>query len=375
MSRRFESKDRSARFPAKDYIRPMTMMTALPAEQDPRWQSVEARDRAADGRFFFSVSSTGIYCRPSCPARRPKPEHVRFFASATAAEAEGFRACKRCRPDRPETWTQNAEIVAEMCRLIENTEEIPELDALAKKAGFSPYYFHRVFKAATGVTPRQYALAHRAKRVREGLTNGARVTDAILDAGYGSASRFYENSDQVLGMKPTEYRSGGINTEIRYAIGASSLGNILVAQTERGVCAIFLDDDPDMMIAELKRRFPKAKISAGGAEFETIVAQVVAFAEKPNGPLDLPLDLQGTAFQQRVWNVLREIPAGETRTYSEIAKKIGAPDAVRAVGTACGANHVSLAVPCHRVVGSTGALTGYRWGVARKKTLLEREKK
>lgn len=375
MSRRFESKDRSARFPAKDYIRPMTMITALPADQDPRWQSVEARDRAADGRFFFSVSSTGIYCRPSCPARRPKPEHVRFFATAKAAEAEGFRACKRCRPDRPETWTQNAEIVAEMCRLIESTEEIPDLDALAKKAGFSPYHFHRVFKATTGVTPRQYALAHRAKRVREGLTNGARVTDAILDAGYGSASRFYENSDKVLGMKPTEYRSGGINTEIRYAIGASSLGNILVAQTERGVCAIFLDDDPDMMIAELKRRFPKAKISAGGAEFETIVAQVVAFAEKPNGPLDLPLDLQGTAFQQRVWNALREIPAGETRTYSEIAKKIGAPDAVRAVGTACGANHVSLAVPCHRVVGSTGALTGYRWGVARKKTLLEREKK
>lgn len=375
MTGRFESKDRSASFRAKDYIRPMTMMSTLPADQDPRWQSVVARDRAADGSFFFSVSSTGIYCRPSCPARRPKPENVRFFASAKAAEAAGFRACKRCRPERPETWQQNAQIVSEICRMIESAEEIPDLDALAKKAGFSPHHFHRMFKAATGVTPRQYALAHRAKRLREGLANGARVTDAILDAGYSSPSRFYETSDKVLGMKPTEYRSGGINTEIRYAVGDSSLGKILVAATERGVCAIFLDDDQEMMIDELRRRFPKAKISAGGADFETVVAKVVAFAEKPNGGLDLPLDLQGTAFQQRVWNALREIPAGETRTYGEIARKIGKPDAVRAVGTACGANHVSLAVPCHRVVGSTGALTGYRWGVQRKKTLLEREKK
>jgi AraC family transcriptional regulator, regulatory protein of adaptative response / methylated-DNA-[protein]-cysteine methyltransferase len=375
MGDRFESKDRSASFPAKDYIRPMTMMSTLPADQDPRWQSVTARDRAADGSFFFSVASTGIYCRPSCPARRPKPENVRFFANAKAAEAAGFRACKRCCPDRPETWQQNTEIVAEICRVIETADEIPDLNALAKKAGFSTYYFHRVFKAATGVTPRQYALAHRAKRLRARLTDGANVMDAILDAGYGSTSRFYENSDEVLGMKPTEYRSGGINTEIRYAVGDSSLGKILVARTERGVCAIFLDDDQDMMIAELKRRFPKATISAGGADFEDVVAKVVAFAERPNGGLDLPLDLQGTAFQQRVWNALREIPAGQTRTYGEIAKTIGKPDAVRAVGTACGANHVSLAVPCHRVVGSTGALTGYRWGVERKKTLLERERK
>jgi AraC family transcriptional regulator of adaptative response/methylated-DNA-[protein]-cysteine methyltransferase len=353
----------------------MTLMTALPADQDPRWQSVEARDRAADGSFFFSVSSTGIYCRPSCAARRPKPEHVGFHASAKAAEAAGFRACKRCCPDRPETWQQNAQIVTEICRLIERADDIPDLDALAKKAGFSTYHFHRVFKSATGVTPRQYALAHRAMKVREELANGARVTDAILDAGFSSPSRFYENSDKVLGMKPTEYRSGGINTDIAYAVGDSSLGKILVASTERGVCAIFLDDNPDMMIAELKRRFPKARVSAGGADFEDIVDKVVAFAEKPNGPLDLPLDLQGTAFQQRVWNALRNIPAGETRTYGEIARKIGAPDAVRAVGTACGANHVSLAVPCHRVVGANGALTGYRWGVERKKTLLEREKK
>ncbi|BCJ90732.1 bifunctional transcriptional activator/DNA repair enzyme protein Ada [Terrihabitans soli] len=375
MSRQFESKERSAILGPKDYIRPMNITSALPADQDPRWQSVIARDRSADGSFFFSVASTGIYCRPSCPARRPKPENVRFFASAKSAEAAGFRACKRCRPERPESWQQNSEIIAQMCRLIESADDIPDLDALAKKAGFSPYHFHRLFKAATGVTPRNYALAHRAKRLREGLTQGASVTDAIYGAGYGSASRFYETSDRVLGMKPTEYRSGGINTEIRYAMGNSSLGKILVAQTERGVCAIFLDDDADAMVTELKRRFPKANISAGGADFKDVVAKVVAFAEKPNSALDLPLDLQGTAFQQRVWNALREIPPGETRTYGEIAKKIGKPDAVRAVGTACGANHVSLAVPCHRVVGITGALTGYRWGVQRKKTLLEREKK
>jgi AraC family transcriptional regulator of adaptative response/methylated-DNA-[protein]-cysteine methyltransferase len=353
----------------------MNITAALPVEQDPRWQSVMARDRTADGSFFFSVASTRIYCRPSCPARRPKPENVSFFASAAKAETAGFRACKRCRPERPETWQQNAEIVAQMCRLIENSEDIPDLDALAKKAGFSPFHFHRLFKSVTGVTPRNYALAHRAKRLRVSLTNGSSVTEAIHNAGYGSPSRFYENSDKVLGMKPTEYRSGGINTEIRYAVGKSSLGNILVASTERGVCAIFLDDDAESMVTELKRRFPKAEIKPGGADFKETVAKVVAFSEAPKNGLDLPLDLQGTAFQQRVWNALREIPAGETRTYGQIAKKIGKPDAVRAVGTACGANHVSLIVPCHRVVGSTGALTGYRWGVERKKTLLEREKK
>jgi AraC family transcriptional regulator, regulatory protein of adaptative response / methylated-DNA-[protein]-cysteine methyltransferase len=375
MRRRFESKDRDASIAAKDYISPMTLMTALTADRDPRWHSIVARDRTADGSFFFSVASTGVYCRPSCPARRPKVENVGFHASAKAAEAAGFRACKRCRPDRPEVWQQNAQIISEICRLIETAEEMPNLDALARKAGFSPYHFHRVFKAATGVTPRNYALAHRARRLREELANGASVTAAIHGAGYGSASRFYENSDRVLGMRPTEYRSGGINTEIRYAVGDSSLGKILVARTDRGVCAIFLDDDSDTMIGELNRRFPKARIVAGGAEFEDILAKIVAFAEMPQTGIDLPLDLQGTAFQQRVWNALRDIPAGETRTYGEIARKIGVPDAVRAVGTACGANHVSLAVPCHRVIGASGALTGYRWGVARKKTLLERERK
>jgi AraC family transcriptional regulator of adaptative response/methylated-DNA-[protein]-cysteine methyltransferase len=349
-------------------------MTPIRTATDPRWQSLAGRDRTADGQFFFSVKSTGVYCRPSCPARRPKPENVAFYASAAAAEAAGFRACKRCHPDRPELWRQNADVVSEMCRVIEASDEIPDLDALARKAGFSPFHFHRLFKSITGVTPRNYALAHRAKRLREGLTNGSSVTAAIYGAGYGSTSRFYENSNEVLGMKPMEYRSGGINTEIRFAVGDSSLGKVLVASTERGVCAIFLDDAVEPMVEELKRRFPKAKLIGGDKDFEKLVAKVVAFVEAPKHGLDLPLDLQGTAFQQRVWNALREIPLGETRTYGDIAKKIGAPDAVRAVGTACGANHVSLAVPCHRVVGKTGALTGYRWGVERKKTLLEREK-
>ncbi len=375
MDRQFESKDRSANVREKEYTRPMTILTALPTDHDPRWQSVIARDRTADGSFFFSVASTGVYCRPSCPARRPRPENVGFHVSAKSAEAAGFRPCKRCRPDRPETWQQNAQIVVEICRMIEASDDIPDLATLARKAGFSPYHLHRVFKAATGVTPRNYALAHRAKKMRDRLGEGASVTAVIHEGGYGSTSRFYENANEVLGMRPAEYRSGGINIEIRYAVGDSSLGKILVAQTERGVCAIFLDDDANAMVAELMKRFPKAKIGAGGAELEDIIVKVIAFAEMPTGSLDLPLDLQGTAFQQRVWNALREIPAGETRTYGEIARKIGAPDAVRAVGTACGANHVSLAVPCHRVVGASGALTGYRWGVDRKKTLLERERK
>jgi AraC family transcriptional regulator of adaptative response/methylated-DNA-[protein]-cysteine methyltransferase len=352
----------------------MTQTAAITTEAaDPRWKSLSARDRAADGTFFFSVKSTGIYCRPSCPARRPKPENVAFHASAEEAERAGFRPCKRCHPDRPDVWKQNTQVVAEICRMIEASDAIPNLDDLAKKAGFSPHHFHRLFKSVTGVTPRDYALAHRAIRMRAGLANGASVTSAIHEAGYGSPSRFYETSNKMLGMTPSDYRSGGANMDIHFAVGDSSLGKLLVATTERGICAIFLGDEPEELIADLKRRFPKASIAPAGKDFEKIVATVVGFVEQPKAGLDLPLDLRGTAFQQRVWNALREIPLGETTTYAEIAKRIGAPKAVRAVGTACGANHVSVAVPCHRVVGKSGALTGYRWGVERKKTLLERE--
>jgi len=345
-----------------------------PIARDPRWKSFAAKDPSADGRFFIGVKTTGIYCRPSCPARTPKPQNVAFFESAEAAERAGFRPCKRCHPDRPSLWTLRGDIVAEVCRRIESAEAIPSLDALAKKAGFSPYHFHRLFKSATGMTPAAYGRAHRASRMREALTHGESVTAAIHEAGYGSASRFYETSDKVLGMKPSDYRSGGVHTEIFYSVGESSLGRILVAHTGRGICAIFLGDEPEPLIADLKRRFPKAIISEAGPDFGATVAQVVSFVEQPGRGLDLPLDLLGTNFQKRVWAALQEIPLGQTVTYADIAARIGAPRAVRAVGTACGANHVSLAVPCHRVVGTDGRLHGYRWGLDRKKELLKRER-
>ena len=349
-------------------------MTHTATHTDPRWHSVVARDHAADGAFFFGVKTTGVYCRASCPAKRPKPENVSFFPSTQSAERAGYRPCKRCHPERPESWKQNADVVAEICRTIEACAEIPNLDALAKKSGFSAHHFHRMFKQATGVTPRQYALAHRAKHLRNDLAKGSSVTAAIHANGYSSTSRFYEDANKMLGMKPSQYKSGGANMTIDYAIGDSSLGKILVATTGRGVCAIYLDDSGKALVTELRARFPKASIAPAGKDFEKTVAKVVAFAEKPKTGLDLPLDLQGTAFQQRVWNALSKIPAGKTATYGEIAKRIGAPDAVRAVGTACGANPVCLAIPCHRVIGKDGKLTGYRWGVERKKKLLERER-
>lgn len=251
---------------------------------------------------------------------------------------------------------------------------MPTLDQLARKAGFSPHHFHRLFKQATGMTPAGYGRAHRASRMRSALTQGESVTAAIQMAGYGSGSRFYENSDKVLGMKPSDYRSGGADIAISYALGETSLGRILVARTERGICAIFLGDEAEPLIADLNRRFPKAKITEAGPDFAQTVSDVVAFVEQPRDALKLPLDLLGSAFQQRVWAALQDIPPGETATYADIAARIGSPKAVRAVGTACGANHVSLAVPCHRVVGTDGRMHGYRWGVERKIELLKREK-
>jgi AraC family transcriptional regulator of adaptative response/methylated-DNA-[protein]-cysteine methyltransferase len=347
---------------------------AIPTEQDPRWRSVVARDRAADDTFVYAVKSTGIYCRPSCPSRQAKPENVAFYATCADAERAGFRPCKRCTPDRAGLAQRHAAMVAEICRAIEAAEEAPTLDELARMAGMSPYHFHRVFKAVAGVTPKAYADAHRAKRVRDELARSdGTVTAAIYGAGFNSSGRFYETSNRVLGMKPTDYRAGGANTEIRFAIGECSLGSILVASSERGVCAILLGDDPDALARDLQDRFPQARLIGGDAEFETLVAKVVGFVEAPALGLDLPLDVRGTAFQQRVWRALREIPAGKTVSYADIAGRIGAPKSVRAVAQACAANAIAVAIPCHRVVRNDGALSGYRWGVARKRALLERE--
>jgi AraC family transcriptional regulator of adaptative response/methylated-DNA-[protein]-cysteine methyltransferase len=342
-------------------------------ERDPRWALVAARDHTADGSFVYSVASTGVYCRPSCAARLARPENVRFHATAADAERAGFRPCKRCRPDQPSLREQHAAKVAEICRYIEEAEELPALGELAKRAELSPYHLHRVFKAVTGVTPKAYAAAHRAKRVREKLTRSGSITEAIYGAGFNSNGRFYATANEVLGMRPTEYRAGGANAEIRFAIGECSLGSILVARSERGVCAILLGDDPDALARDLQDRFPQARLIGGDADFEALVAKVVGFVEAPRLGLDLPLDVRGTAFQQRVWQALRDIPAGETATYTEIARRLGAPKSVRAVAGACAANTIAVAIPCHRVVRTDGGLSGYRWGVERKRSLLRKE--
>ncbi|HEX6707766.1 MAG TPA: bifunctional DNA-binding transcriptional regulator/O6-methylguanine-DNA methyltransferase Ada [Albitalea sp.] len=343
---------------------------------DPRWAAVAARDPKADGSFFYSVRTTGVYCRPSCPARAARPENVAFHDSAADAERAGFRPCKRCRPDQPMSAAeQQAAVVAELCRYIESAEAPPTLQALAERAGMSAFHLHRVFRQLTGLTPRAWAQAHRARRVREALqdSGSASVTDALYDAGYASSGRFYAESDAVLGMTPARFRAGGADTDIRFAIGQCALGAILVAQSERGVCAIALGDDPDALARELQDRFPQARLIGDDPAFAQRVAQVVGFVEAPALGLDLPLDLRGTAFQQRVWQALRQVPAGETVSYAEIARRIGAPQSVRAVAQACGANTLAVAIPCHRVVRRDGALSGYRWGVERKRALLERE--
>ena len=346
---------------------------AATTTKDPRWAAIVARNPAADGQFFYSVKTTGVYCRPSCAARPARPENVRFHLSCEDAERAGFRPCKRCKPNQPPLAEQHAAKVAEICRLIEAAETAPALDELASMAGLSPYHFHRVFKAVTGLTPKAYAVAHRANRMRAELDRSGTVTAAIFDAGYNSNGRFYEKSDEVLGMTPSSYRAGGANTEIHFAIGECSLGSILVAASVRGVCAVLLGDDPDALARELQDKFPRATLIGGDKGFEQIVAKVVGFVEAPALGLDLPLDVRGTAFQQRVWQALRKIPVGSTASYTDIAKQIGSPSAVRAVAQACAANVLAVAIPCHRVVRNDGALSGYRWGVERKRALLDRE--
>jgi AraC family transcriptional regulator of adaptative response/methylated-DNA-[protein]-cysteine methyltransferase len=340
---------------------------------DPRWTRMLARDSGADGSFVYSVKSTGVYCRPSCAARTPNPRNVAFHDGPAAAEAAGFRACKRCRPNEESRASRHAALVEAACRRIETAEEALSLGELAAAAGMSPYHFHRLFKAATGLTPKGYADAHRADRVREALGKGAQVTEALYDAGFGSSGRFYAAADAALGMLPGTYRKGGKEMSIRYGIGRSSLGHVLAAASDRGICAILLGDDAAEMVGDLERRFPNARAIEADAGFEASLAAVVALVEEPATGFDLPLDIRGTAFQQRVWQALRAIPVGETRSYAEIADAIGAPRAARAVAGACAANRLAVAVPCHRIVHRDGTLSGYRWGVERKRALLKKE--
>jgi AraC family transcriptional regulator of adaptative response/methylated-DNA-[protein]-cysteine methyltransferase len=346
---------------------------AVGVTDDPRWARILARDRAADGTFWYSVLTTGVYCRPSCPSRTANPKNVQLHDTLADARSTGFRPCKRCQPDGLSIDAGNAALVARACRLIEQSEEEPSLNALAEAVGRSASYFHRSFKAVTGLTPKVYAAAHRASKVRKGLAGGGSVTEAIYDAGYNSSGRFYEKSTDMLGMTPTQFKAGGANEEIHFALGQTSLGAILVASSKKGVASILLGSDPDTLLRELQDRFPRAELIGADKDYEALVARVVGFIEAPQIGLSLPLDVRGTAFQRRVWLALQEIPIGQTASYAEIAQRIGSPNAVRAVAGACAANNLAVAIPCHRVVRNDGALSGYAWGVERKKTLLDRE--
>jgi AraC family transcriptional regulator of adaptative response/methylated-DNA-[protein]-cysteine methyltransferase len=339
-----------------------------------RWRAVIEKDQKADGEFWYAVKTTGIYCRPSCAARPPKRENVTFHASVEDAERAGFRACKRCDPKGSGLVARHADVVTAACRMIHEADEFPNLDELARAVNISPSYFHRLFKTATGVTPKTYANAHRAERIQNALPRRQTVTEAIYEAGFNSNGRFYAYSSKLLGMKPKEYRDGGVGNTIRFAIGECSLGSILVASSDKGVCAILLGDDPDALARDIQDRFPKANLVGGDSAYEKLVTKVVGFMESPKLGWDLPLDVRGTAFQQRVWKELQRIPTGTTASYSQLAQRLGLPKSARAVAQACGSNALAVVIPCHRVVRTDGDISGYRWGVQRKRTLLEREK-
>ena len=355
----------------------MNALAPLPDADAARWAAVSVRDASADGDFVYSVRTTGVFCHPSCPSRAAKRGNVAFHADADAARAAGFRPCLRCKPEGEAPAERRSALAAKACRIIdaaaEAAEEAPGLDALARDAGLSRFHFHRLFKAELGVTPKAYAAARRAARTADALGAAATVTEAIYDGGFGSSGRFYAGASARLGMTPSARRRGGTGETLRFAVGQCSLGAVLVAATAKGVAAITLGDDPDALVQDLQHRFPAAELVGGDPGFEATVAAVVGFVEAPRAGLDLPLDIRGTAFQERVWQVLGSIPAGATLSYAEVAERMGSPRAVRAVAGACAANAIAVAIPCHRVVRTGGDLSGYRWGVARKRALLARE--
>lgn len=342
---------------------------------ESRWQAVETRDTRADEQFVFAVKTTGICCRPSCTARHPLRKNVLFFENVAAAVDAGFRPCKRCQPDKPAPEQQRIDRITEVCRILEASSEPIVLAELAVRVAMSPFHFHRLFKQVTGLTPHAWQKALRAKRLREQLNEGEGVTRAVFEAGYQSGSNFYQQANEVLGMTAKQYRQGGARATIQFVVGSCRLGEFLVAQSERGICAILLGNDAQSLIHELETLLPNSSLDVGDESFARRVAQVVSVLEHPGQQVALPLDIQGTAFQQQVWQALRQIPAGQTASYSDIAQRIGKPQAVRAVAGACAANKLAVVIPCHRVVRNDGALSGYRWGVDRKRQLLEIEAK
>jgi AraC family transcriptional regulator of adaptative response/methylated-DNA-[protein]-cysteine methyltransferase len=334
--------------------------------EDAAYAAFEARDRAMDGRFVVAVKTTRIYCRPSCPARRPRRENVELLPDTASARDAGYRPCLRCKPDE---ISRDRAAIAKAVVLIERSESIPALAELAEAVGYAPHHFQRLFTRDLGVSPAAYARALRARRLGDALEGDGRITDAIYDAGYEAPSRAYADAAAHLGMSPSTWRKGGEGAVIRFAVAQSSLGPLLVAATDKGLCRIAFDEDE----AALRERFPKATINSGDEDFAALVTDVVALVDDPARAIDLPIDVAGTAFQQAVWAALRAIPAGETRSYRDIARVVGKPGAVRAAGTACGDNNLAVLIPCHRVLRSDGSLGGYAYGLARKKALLSRE--
>ena len=345
----------------------MSMQTEL----QNKWQQVKARDARQDGRFVFAVRTTGIYCRPSCPSRRPRRDSVEFYANPNEAERAGFRACLRCKPTQV---SEQARYVANARKILDGAEGIVTLAELSKGVGLSPFHLQRLFKRATGLSPREYQSARRVQQVKSGLRKGDDVTTALYDAGFGSSSRLYEQAPQQLGMTPGEYRRGGAGAHIRYAIATTPLGRMLVAATDRGLCAVRFGDTAAVLEHDLRTEFHAAQIHRDDKALREYVEPLLAAIRGENTTIDLPLDIRATAFQRKVWETLQKIPSGETRSYTDVAREIGEPSAVRAVARACASNPVAVAVPCHRVVRSDGELAGYRWGIARKKKLLERER-
>jgi AraC family transcriptional regulator of adaptative response/methylated-DNA-[protein]-cysteine methyltransferase len=348
--------------------RPAAVNDRQPITDDAAWAAVQARDKAMDGRFVTGVLTTGIYCRPSCAARHPKRGNVRFFATGAEARTTGLRPCLRCKPDEV---GRDAAALAKALALLAAAEEAPPLDAIAEAVGYSPHHFHRIFKRATGVTPAAYYRSLRARRTETALAENARITDAIYDAGYSGPARFYADAGKRLGMTPSAWRDGGRGETIRWATAETDLGTMLVAATGKGICRLSFDEDE----AALRRRFPNAAIEQGGGDMAALIRRTVAAVNAPERPHDLPLDVQGTAFQEAVWRELSRIPAGETRTYAQIAAAVGRPGAVRAAGSANGANKIAVLIPCHRVIRTDGSAGGYAYGLERKALLLERERR
>ena len=343
-------------------------------DEEIRWRAVETRDAKFNGLFVYGVRSTGIYCKPSCPSRRPRRERVTFFSTPDDAEAAGFRACRRCKPQDLSRHTTQTEMVIRACRLIEESnDEAISLARLSALIGVSPHHLQRTFKSITGVSPHQYASAHRLEQFKTQIRRGEGVTTAMYDAGYGSSSRLYEKAPQQLGMTPRTYARGGRGMNINFTITDSPLGKLLVATTERGICAVTLGDSEAELETSLAKEYPKAEIRRSGNEASAVIDQLLGYLAGNERRLDLPLDLQATAFQLSVWEELRRIPYGTTRSYREVAEGLGQPQAVRAVARACAMNPVALVTPCHRVIKGDGSLSGYRWGVERKAKLLAKE--